>query len=908
MKLKYLLILIILFIVIPTVKGDVKNYLKVYDLRCDYLKNPLGIDNLHPQFSWKISSQKKHIIQQSFEIQIAQTIGDLVTGKSLLFDAKLNTSSNLFNYNSEKLKEKTRYYWRVRVTDAEGNTSQWSEINWFETSIISKSSWVAKWIKNPLFNDDSLNSKPAPYFRKSFTINNVPKNGRIYVTGLGYFELYINGKKVGDHILDPVKTRYDKSVKYLTFDITDHLKIGENVIGLVLGTGWYNHFANAVWRFDSAPWRSYPELICQAEIDFENGEKIQVNSDETWKTAQGPILFDGIRNGETYDARMEISGWSESGFDDTKWKQAILSDSPKGKLSSQMIEPIKEIQEIKPVSVKEVKPGVWVFDMGQNIAGYCRLKTAGPTGARISLKHGEKLYPDGSVEQKQILRFLKSGEAQTDHYILRGEGMEVFKPHFVYHGFQYVEVLGLTHTPTLETLTGIVLYTSFENVGNFLCSDQTLNLLQQNTRWSFIGNYHGIPTDCPHREKIGWTGDAQLVAEAGLMNYKTQRAYIKWLDDFVDEQQENGDLPGVIPSSGWGYEYGKNPETRHLGYGPQWEGAFIQLTWDLYLHTGDTTILSRFYAPMKKYINFLYQNTDNYTLNFGIDDHKPVSTKTEGDILASGYLYNFTNIMSKIASILKEEEDQSYFDTQIPKIKNAFNKKYYDAKTGTYGNGGQTSLALALYFQLVPEGENQKVFKNLLQNIEEHNYHFDVGVVGLKFLYNVLREYGKSEILYKMVTQKDIPGYAYWLEQGANTLWQDWDGSMSHNHIMFGTVSEWFFESIAGIQLDSETPGMQHFYIKPDLIPQLTWASAEHENRFGKIISSWVKKENYTIYNIEIPANSSASFRLPTINLSLIEINGETLNQSEKDVIYQQDQVHFLKLYSGKYNIVVKNH
>ncbi|MBT30666.1 MAG: hypothetical protein CMO01_13485 [Thalassobius sp.] len=907
MKLKYLFLLIILFLSHQHLKADSNSYLKVYDLRCEYLKNPVGIDNLHPQFSWKISSQKNHIIQQSFELQIAQTIEDLVSEKSLLLDKQTITSSNLFTYNSENLKEKTRYYWRVRVTDTNGETSQWSEVNWFETSIINENSWKAKWIKNPLFNDDSLSSKPAPYFRKSFTVENTPEKGRIYATGLGYFDLYINGNKVGDHILDPVKTRYDKTVKYLTFDITEHLKVGENVIGLVLGTGWYNHFADAVWRFDSAPWRNYPELICQLEIQTEGGEMLQIITDDTWKTTQGPILFDGIRNGETYDARLEISGWNDSGFDDTNWQTVILSDGPKGKLSSQMIEPIKEMLDIKPVAVKEVKPGVWVFDMGQNIAGYCRLKTAGPTGTQISLKHGEKLYPDGTVEQKQILRFLKSGEAQTDHYILKGEGIEIFKPHFVYHGFQYVEVTGLEHPPTLETLTGIVLHTSFESAGNFLCSDQTLNQLQQNTRWSFIGNYHGIPTDCPHREKIGWTGDAQLVAETGLMNYKTQRAYIKWLDDFVDEQKENGDLPGVIPSSGWGYEYGKNPETKHLGYGPQWEGAFIQVTWDLFQHTGDTTLLNRFYTPMKKYINFLYQNADNFTLNFGIDDHKPVTTKTEGDILASGYLFNFTSIMYRIASILKKEDDQSYFETRIPKIKKAFNEKYYDAKTGIYGNGGQTSLALALYFQLVPEADKQKVLDNLLQNIKEHNYHFDVGVVGLKFLYNVLRENGKSEVLYKMVTQKDIPGYAYWLEQGANTLWQDWDGSMSHNHIMFGTVSEWFFESIAGIQVDPERPGMQHFYIKPDLLTALSWASAEHENRFGKITSSWEKKENYTIYNIEIPANSSASFRLPVANFNLIEINGETLNQSEIDAIYQQDQNYFLKLHSGRYNIVIKN-
>ena len=772
-------------------------------------------------------------------------------------------------------------------------------------SILSKDSWKAKWIKNPNFNDDSLKSKPAPYFRKIFNLDNLPEKARIYITGLGYFELFINGQKVSDHILDPVKTRYDKTVKYLTFDISDHLKQGENVVGMVLGTGWYNHFADAVWRFDSAPWRSYPELICQVDLISEDGKIRQIISDETWKTTQGPILFDGIRNGETYDARKELTGWCESGYDDNNWSDIIVSNGPKGKLSSQLIEPIKEMQEIKPVSVKEVMPGVWVFDLGQNIAGYCKLETAGPEGTEISLKHGEKLYPDGTVEQKQILRFLKSGEAQTDHYILKGEGIEIFKPQFVYHGFQYVEVKGLTHPPTLETLTGIVIHTSFESAGNFLSSDVILNQIQQNTRWSFIGNYHGIPTDCPHREKIGWTGDAQLVAEAGLMNYKVYRSYIKWLDDFVNEQQENGDLPGVIPSSGWGYEYGKNPETKHLGYGPQWEGAFIQMTWDLFQYTGDTTILDRFYNPMMKYINFLYENSTDYTLNFGIDDHKPVKTKTEGDILASAYLYSFTRIMSKVTETLNKKEDQVYFENLLPKIKDAFNNKYYNDADGTYGNGGQTSQALALYHRLVQKDAEEKVLNNLLEDIKKQNYHFDVGVVGLKYLFNVLSDNGYSETLYKMVTQKDLPGYAYWLEKGANTLWQDWDGAMSHNHIMFGTVSEWFFERLAGIQLDPLSPGMQHFYVKPDVISELKWVTGEHKNRHGKIISSWEKLNDKTLFNLEIPSNSSASFHLPVEENDLIKINGKNLSQEENKQIYYHDGDKYIKLASGKHQISI---
>ena len=874
----------------------------VYDLETDQATNPLGIDNTSPTLSWKIQSNRDSVFQTSFQIQIAISKYDLINEENLLVDKKINNDFNAFQVQNLDLVSRQRYWWRVKVWDNYGATSTWSAANWWEMALLKESDWQANWIRHPDFLDDSLAAKPAPYFRKDFQIKALPDKARVYVTGLGYYQLFINGEKVGDEQLAPAKTRYDKRVKYQVFDVTNLLKVGDNTVGAILGTGWYNHFANAVWGFNKAPWRSYPELLCQLEINLSGGESITIATDKTWQTAQGPILFDGIRNGETYDARLAMPGWNETWFDASDWSNAVEVDGPQGKLSVQVMEPIKEIMEIKPVSVTEIEPNVWVFDLGQNIAGYARLRTAGPAGTKVTLKHGEKLYPDGRVEQKQILRFLKSGEAQTDTYILRGDGVEEFHPHFVYHGFQYVEVRGLAHPPTLETLTGVVLHTAFEEVGDFMSSDPVLNRLQQNMKWSFVGNYHGLPTDCPHREKIGWTGDAQLVAETGLLNFDVYKAYVKWLEDFVDEQQPSGDLPGIIPSSGWGYEHGRNPETRPLGYGPQWEGAFVQMTWDVFIHSGDTAVLKKFYEPIKKYISFLLENAEDYTLNFGIDDHKPVSTKTEGDILASGYLYHFVKIMESMAAVTGKSEDAAYYASLQPKIEKGFNKKYFDKKTALYGNKGQTSQTLALYFDLVPKKYKEAVLNNLLKNIEERNYHFDVGVVGLKFLFNVLTEKGHAETLYKMVTQKDIPGFAYWLEQGANTLWQDWDGSMSLNHIMFATVNEWFFESLAGIRRDEKSPGMRHVFIKPDLIPQLNWASANHENRYGQLVSSWNRTEQGYEFKLEIPINTTASFYVPE-NQSTFTLNGQEL-KSQGANVYEHEGDKYLKLASGSYSII----
>ncbi|MEM9833123.1 MAG: family 78 glycoside hydrolase catalytic domain [Bacteroidota bacterium] len=864
--------------------------LSVKDLRCEYLENPLGIDVAEPRLAWKLQLDISDTRQTAYHILVASSPEILANDEGDLWDSDRVSSeeSRHVKYRGQALNSRQPCYWKVKVWDNHNRESAWSTPARWEMALLDLSDWQAQWIRHPDFMDTLHQSKPAPYFRKTFTIKQIPTKARAYVTGLGYFELYINGQKVGDHLLDPVKTRYDKSVRYLTHDITDLLQAGENTVSMVLGTGWYNHFADAVWGFNQAPWRSYPEAICQLEITDEQGETQRIVSDESWKTInQGPIQFDGIRNGETYDARLEMPGWNEAWFDDSLWKNVVISLGPEGQLRAQMIPPIRVKQEIRPISMTEVQPGVWVFDLGQNIAGYSRLKIAGPRGTEVSMKMGEKLFPDGTVEQKQILRFLKSGDAQTDRYILKGEGLEEWEPRFVYHGFQYIEVRGLLAPPTNETITGVVLHTDFDQTGSFACSDSQLNQTQQNMHWAFIGNYHGLPTDCPHREKIGWTGDAQLVAETGLFNYDMVRSYLKWMDDFVDEQQENGDLPGIIPSSGWGYEHGKDPELRPLGYGPQWEGALVQVTWDLYRFTGDPTILERYYSTIKKYLDHLIRNADNYTLNFGIDDHKPVETKTEGDILASGYLVGFTRIFSQMANILNQSDDAKYYQQYSEKAHKAFNKRYFNLKAGSYGNGGQTSLALALYHNIVPEGKEELVLNNLLADIQQRDYHFDVGVVGLKYLFNVLREYGHSEALYRMVTQTDISSFGYWLAQGANTLWQDWDGSMSLNHIMFGTVSEWFYESLAGIQLDDEQPGFRHFIIRPDMLPQLDWANGSVESPFGTINSSWEKSDEAIIMRVTVPPSTKATVYVPYQEMQTVKLNGEKGEEGKTEEGYR---------------------
>ena len=871
----------------------------VGDLTCDHHKNPLGIENLQPKLSWVIESTKPgqkqiayQIIASSSPEKLQQNNGDMWnTGK---FNCE---QSILTNYAGKKPGSGERVYWKVRIWDKDGNPTPWSEPAWFEIGLLEDTDWKARWIKHPEHDDTLHKSTPAPYFRNEFKLDKPIKSARTYIIGLGYFKLFINGQKIGNHVLDPVKTAYDQTVKYVTFDVTSQLKKGQNAIGVILGTGWYNHFAQAVWGFNDAPWRDYPVLRCQTIIEYTDGSNQTLITDESWNVSFGPIIYDGIRNGEHYDARLEIPGWSQPGFNDKNWNKVAIDEGPTGIISSQLLPPIRETATITPKSIREIKPGVYVFDLGQNIAGYSRIKVAGPAGTEIKLKHGEKLYPDGSVEQKQILRFLKSGEAQTDRYILKGEGVETWNPSFVYHGYQYVEVTGLPVKPTKETLTGVVINTDFEETGYFLCSDSMLNKIQENTKWSFIGNYHGIPTDCPHREKIGWTGDGHLAAEAGLYNYDVTASYLKWMDDFEDAQLKNGKLPGIVPTSGWGFEHGRG-ENRAKGYGPHWEGAFIYMIWYMYEFTGDTSILANYFPLTLRYLKYLESISDNYLLTHGIDDHKPVTTKTDGDILSTSHFYEFTKITEDIAVLLGKNEQASQLKEMAAKIKKAYYKNFYNKKETTFGNEGQTVLSGSIYHGLANEDIRDEVMNQLIQKIRKQDTTFDVGVVGLKYLFNLLHQTDHSDLLYEMVTHREIPGLGYWMEQGATTLWQDWDGSMSHNHIMFGSVSEWFYESLAGIQRDPEYPGFKNIIVKPDFIPQLTWVAAETKTPYGKVKVNWEVKNNQYLLKITIPVNASAEVHIPVPNKGDVNIND---NSNLIRYVETENQYCKFKVGSGTY-------
>lgn len=875
-------------------------------LTIDYLENPLGLENPTPQFSWQFTADKHNFRQSAYQIIVASSVEKLSPGQADLWDSgKVRSVQSLhIPYAGNPLQSATRYYWKVRIWDQKGTPGVFSEINHFEMGLIGKSDWKARWISAIRITDPVPPLMPAPYFRKEFQMPGKIASARLYISGLGYYEAFINGKKVGDHVLDPVVTRYDKRVKYVTFDVGDYLSAGANTIGVVLGNGWYNQHTREAWDFDKAPWRNSPALLCQLIVTGEDGRQVIITSDDTWKSATGPIVFDGIHNGETYDARLENDKWDLSGFDDSNWNYAMEVEGPAGKLSAQLMPPIRIAVTLKPAKTWQVNDTVTMFDLGQNISGWASIRVKGPRGSRVTLRYGERIIENGTLDQKELSRFIRTGDTQTDRYILKGEGIEKWHPVFTYHGFQFIEVT--VSDPALEILDiqGHVVHTDLNENGHFASSNELFNKIHENLKWSFLGNYHGYPTDCPHREKMGWTGDAQLVAETGLYNFDMERAYLKWIDDFIDEQQPNGQLPGIIPTSGWGYTLGQDPQTMDRGYGPQWEGAFMEIPWQMYRFTGDSAIIQRYYEQFKKYVDYLTTHAEGNLLNFGIDDHKQLKPLTQGHYLSSAFYYRLTELFSQMARIVGKPDDAVKYAKLAGEIKEAFNAKYFDVERGIYNHGGQTPMAIALYFGLVESEYRDTVLRNFLKVIEEGNGHIDAGVVGTKAVINTLLMFGQDTVLYEMANKRDFPGWGYWIEElGATTLFQNWDGSQSRNHIMFGSIGDYFYKGLAGINVDKSQPGFKHVIVKPMVQNDVLWVEAGYRSLYGNIESSWEKVENGLQMKVIVPPNTTAVIYVPGSESGKINVE----KGAEFNYLDYANGFHIYEVASGSYVIHSEN-
>lgn len=864
--------------------------MEIQHIRCEGQETPLGIDAQAPRFSWILTSDEPNQKQSAYHLQIATSLENF-NNKADVFDSGKNNSDASMHIRIEglALNSSTRYFWRVRVWDKNDRPSEWSDPAWFETGLLNASDWQAQWISGPpLFDWQAVDARrkriptdappepqePLPLFRKTFSLEKSISSARAYICGLGYYELYLNGENIGDHLLDPAFTRYDRRALYVTYDVTDHLNRGDNAMGVMLGNGWYNMFSRGVWGFDYATWRDDPTLLCQINVEFKDGATTTIISDGSWTCAPGPITFNSIRQGETYDARREQPGWAEPGFDDSEWFPVHSARGPAGDLSAQQLPPIRIQEILEPKTISKFADGHYLVDFGQNMAGFCRITVDCPAGHEITLKHSELLGEAGHVDQRNISGLVASAPFQTDTYICKGEGEETWQPRFVYHGFQYVEINGFPGELMRDNIRACAISTDFKSAGSFECSSELLNQIQHNTLWSFRGNYHGYPTDCPHREKNGWTGDAHLAAETGLFNFDLAASYEKWITDISDEQRTTGEVAAIIPTAGWGYYWGN---------GPAWDSALLLIPWYVYLYTGDSQIIEHHYSTMKRYVDFLIaEKSNNGIVSWGLGDWSPAETTTPAEITSTAYFYVDLMLLSKFAGLLEKAADADYYGTVAQDVKSAFNKAF--VRQGGVGNNSQTALGCALYQELLNETHADRILHQLIRAISASDLNLDFGILGAKYVPNALARAGYPEVTYEMIHTTDYPGWGHWITQGATTLWEAWDGGGSRLHIMYGDVSAWMYKYLAGIQPDPEQPGFKHFYIRPFVPDDLEWVTAEHQSPYGKILSSWKQENGSVHYELRVPVNTTATIELTGSPAELeSQPNKETLDIVAKD-------------------------
>jgi alpha-L-rhamnosidase len=752
---------------------------------------------------------------------------------------------------------------------------------------------------------------PARCLRKQFDVNKKVKRATVYFSGLGLSELYLNGSKVGDHVLSPGLTEYRKRVFYVTFDVTKQLKQGANAMGVVLGNGRFYATRSKVYAGTVS--YGFPKLLLHLRLEFADGSLSEVVSDDSWNlSTDGPILANNEYDGEEYDARKEFSGWASAGFDDSHWQRAEVVSEPGGAVVSQMIEPIRVTAALKPVAVNEPKPGRFIFDLGQNMVGWCRLRVSGPAGTQVSLRFAETLKPDGTLYMDNL-----RGARVTDIYTLKGSGAEeIWEPRFTYHGFRYVEMSGFPGRPSLESLEGRVVHDDLESAGEFACSNPLLNHIYHNTVWGVSGNYRSIPTDCPQRdERQGWLGDRSEESLGETYLFDNCALYANWLHDMADSQRENGSVPDVSPAY-WPI-YSDNVT---------WPSSGVIIPSTLRRQFGDTAIIEQHYECARKWVNHMLDFVSNGIISkdsYGDwcmppEDPKLIHSTdpnriTDKTLLATSYFYHDLCLMERYATMLGNTDDAARFGKLAGEIKTAFNNKFLNRELGQYDNGTQTSCVLPLAFGLVPEDQRSRIFAHLAAKItEESKGHIGTGLIGAQYLNRVLSDNGRADLAYTIATQRDYPSWGYMIEHGATTIWELWNGNTadpamnSGNHVMLiGDLVIWFYEYLAGIRPDPEQPGFKHIILEPYPVGDLTFVRATHRSPYGLIASEWHKQEGKFDWKITIPANTTAEVYVPATEAKQVTEGGKPVSKAKGvEFLRMEDGRAVFRVGSGEYHFM----
>jgi len=703
-------------------------------------------------------------------------------------------------------------------------------------------------------------------FRRSFVIDQCLLQASLSLSGLGYHDAWINGTRVGDHVLDPAQTDYEKRVFYVTHDVTQLVRSGPNVIGILLGNGWYNQ--DRVWAEGGYSYGA-PRLLAELTLTYENGEQQVIRADEGWRWAPSPITDNNVYAGECYDARLEQDGWCRPDFDDLHWQGVIAVGAPGGELQEQAVQPMRRIEELRPASVTKMDSGCFVVDMGQNFSGWVRIMVSAPAGTEVVMRFAEAVSPDGEIDTGSTGVFATKVE-QVDRYVCRGAGQEEWEPRFTYHGFRYVEVAGWPGDLMADDITGVVVHTDLPAAGGFECSDERLNTLHRMALWTHRSNIHGIPEDCPARERCGWLGDANLVAEYSLWNYDSKLFWEKFLGDIETTRAANGGIPCNIAPGKRGKRGNANPD---------WAAAFIMLPWYIYLFSGDVKVLSGHWQGMTKLMDHFREASEEWILQGGYGDFFDPGTEaivqhTPQTLSTTLWFFRCACVMASAADALGHKSASRRYAEWASNISAATAARFFDARKGSFGSQGADTLALA--FNVFPS-EKSRILAALVDDIKGRDTHMNVGVMGVRFILEVLTRNGHGELALALMRQNSYPSFGHIIGRGATTLWECWGeaghdgthGPRSLNHPFMGGYDNWFFNTLAGIRPDPENPGFRHFFVEPHPVPGIEWVRCHHSSSFGRIESSWKYAQDCLEWEVAVPQGATATLCLPTGSESL---------------------------------------
>ncbi|MEO6313700.1 MAG: glycoside hydrolase family 78 protein [Chitinophagaceae bacterium] len=873
--------------------------LLVTELSCEHKMNPVGVDIPTPRLSWKLSGAGKNIMQTAYSIRVA---ADKNFRKTSWQSGKIASGESLLQtYAGSALQSGKRYYWQVKVWDAGNKESAWSSPAYWEMGLLQPADWKAQWIE-PV--QSAERHMPGLLVRKNFAVQKKIASARAYVTSHGFYELHINGKKAGDEVLTPGWTSYKTRLQYQVYDVTALLQQGQNSVGAMLADGWYR--SSLAWENNWGIYGKKLGLLCQLRITYTDGSEENIITDNSWKgTQDGPVTTDGIYDGETYDARKEMKGWSSTGFDDSKWTAVVVADTSKNNLIAAQSVPVKKIQEIKPVRIFKTPKGILVADFGQNMVGWVRLKVKGNAGTAVTVRHAEVLDKYGDFYTDNL-----RAAAATAEYILKGGDEETYEPRFSFFGFRYISVNGFPGELKPENITGVVVHSDMTPTGTFECSNALINQLQHNIQWGQKGNFVDVPTDCPQRdERLGWTGDAQAFCRTAAYNMDVAAFFTKWMKDVATDQDSNGAVPFVIP------DVLKNKSTS-----AGWGDVSVIAPWTMYQVFGDKKILETQYPSMKAYVEYIHKKAGNSFLWKGgsvfgdwLFYKSMQQTENDGytspDMIATMFYAYSAKLLAQAAEALDKKDDVQTYNNIFDKVKEAFNKNYVTPE-GRIASESQTSYVLALHFGLLPEAMRSKATQYLVDDIKGRGNHLSTGFLGTPYLCHVLTANGRTDVAYDLLLQQTFPSWLYPVKMGATTIWERWDGQKtdstfqdigmnSFNHYAYGAIGDWMYRVAAGIEIGQ--PGYKHILIQPQPDKKLTYAKASFESGYGQIASGWEMKDGKMLVKIKVPANTMATIILPAAQSDKVTETGVPVATAFKNI--KQDKNNLvIEAGSGEYS------